>query len=92
MGSTSSRAEGWRLYRLQQITQRGHRALVDQLGVALVHRVITAGHSLLQGHHHIRVEGMIFLAVHILEQAALLNGLALRPGLLATVFCPLPVR
>ena len=41
---------------------------------------ITAGNSLLQGHNDIRVERVVFLTVHILEQAALLDALADRPG------------
>ena len=64
----------------QQVPQGGHRALVDQLGVTLVNRVITTGHSLLQRHHHIRVECMVLLAVHIFEQAALFNAFSIRPG------------
>ena len=60
---------------MQQVAKRRHGPVVYQLRVALVVRCITAGNGLLQGHHHVRVEGVIFLAVYILEQAALLKTL-----------------
>ena len=69
-----------RLHRLQQVTQRGNRPGVDQAGVALVHRIVAASHRLLQCRHHIRVEGVVLLAVHIFEQAALFDGFTHRPG------------
>ena len=58
---------------IHQVTQHRHRTLVHELGVLAVLGVIAALHRLLQLHHHIRVVGVVFLAVHVLQEATLLN-------------------
>ena len=64
----------------EQVPQGRHRAVVHQRGIAQVGRVVAAGDRLLQGHDHIRVEGVVLLAVHVLEKPALADGLAGQPG------------
>ncbi|VGP13006.1 hypothetical protein SB00610_01089 [Klebsiella quasipneumoniae subsp. similipneumoniae] len=46
----------------------------------LIIAVLTALHSLLQGAHHVRVVGVIFAAVNVLQQTALSQRLARQPG------------
>ena len=46
----------------------------------MIDRVVPRGDRLLQGSDHIGVEGVVFLPVHILQQAALLQRLARVPG------------
>ena len=66
----------------KEIPKGRHRALVDQLGVFLVGVVVTVLGSPVQGIDHVRVEGVIFLAMDVLENAAGIDGLALLPGIL----------
>ncbi len=70
---------GARLQR-QQIAQRRHWTLVHQLRIGLIVAVFAALYGALQGTHHVRVIGVILAAVHILQQAALVQRLALQPG------------
>ncbi len=65
---------------LQQVAQGGHRTLVDQRGVLQVLVVAVALHRVLQCTHDVRVVGVIFAAMHELQQTALLYGLARVPG------------
>ncbi len=65
---------------LQQVPQGGHRPLVDQRGIFQIFLVAVALHRLLQGADDIRVVGVVFTTVHILEQTARLQGLAWVPG------------
>ncbi len=67
------------MYR-QQIAQRCRRTLIDQFGVFLIIAVLAALYRLLQGTHDIRVIGVIFAAVDVLQQAARANGFARQPG------------
>ena len=64
----------------QQITNGRHRTLVDQARELLPLAVVTLLHGLLQLHHHIRVVGVVFAAMHVLDQPALLDALARQPG------------
>ena len=58
---------------LEQVAEHRHRTGVHQVGVGLIGVVIAVLHRLLQHHHHVRVIGVVFLAVDVLEQAALGN-------------------
>ena len=64
----------------QQVPQGGDRPLVHQLGEGPVIGVVAAGHRLLQGLHHVRVVGVVFAAVHVLEQATGLDRQSAFPG------------
>jgi hypothetical protein len=56
----------------QQVAQRRHRALVDQLRAKLLVVSYSAGaRGGLQRGHHVGVEGVVLAAVHVLEQPAL---------------------
>ncbi|CRR03539.1 hypothetical protein PAERUG_E5_London_17_VIM_2_12_12_05776 [Pseudomonas aeruginosa] len=66
---------------LQQVADHRHWALVHQRGVFLELLVVALLHGSLQGIHHIRVVGVVFAAIDELQQAALLDRLAVAPGL-----------
>ncbi|MCC0222449.1 hypothetical protein LJG06_32855, partial [Pseudomonas aeruginosa] len=72
---------------LQAAVQQGdyekfkeYTALVHQRGVFLELLVVALLHGSLQGIHHIRVVGVVFAAIDELQQAALLDRLAVAPG------------
>ena len=64
----------------QQIAQRGCRTVVHQLSILLIIAVLTALNGLLQGAHHVRVIGMVFATVHILQLSTLIQRLTCQPG------------
>ena len=64
----------------QQIAQRCRRALINQLRVLLVIAVFAALYRLLQRAHHVRVIGVIFAAVDVFQQAALIQRFTRQPG------------
>ena len=63
----------------EQVAQGGRRPVVDERGAGPPLGGIAACHRGLQAEHHLRVEGVVLLAVHVLEQAARLDR-QLRPG------------
>ncbi|MCY1223780.1 hypothetical protein D9M72_359190 [compost metagenome] len=65
---------------LEQVTQHRHRAVVHQRGVFLEFLVVALLHGGLQGIHHVRIVGVVLATVDELQQAALLDGLAVVPG------------
>ena len=62
----------------QQIAQRRNRSLVTMARVALIVSVIPAHHRRLQAHDHVGVVGVVLTAMHVLQQAALIEGFAAR--------------
>src|SRR5690606_15101037 len=70
----------------EQIPDGGHATVVDQRGERLVILVITRGNGLVDGVHHVRVIGVVFLAMDVLEHTAGIDRLALLPGILLQDF------
>ena len=62
----------------QQIAQCRNRSLVTMARIALIVSVIPAHHRRLQAHDHVGVVGVVLTAMHVLQQAALIEGFAAR--------------
>ena len=67
---------------LEQVADGGNRALVDEIGIGQIVGVVARAHGGVQGVDHVRIEGVILLAVDELEQTALVQRLAGLPGIL----------
>ena len=63
-----------------QVAQRRNRPVVDQRRILLVALVAAGLHRRLQGRDDIGIEAVVLAAVHVLQQAALLDRLAWIPG------------
>ena len=61
-------------------SKRRRRAVVNQLSVLLIIAVFTALNRLLQRAHHVRVIGVVFAAVNVFQQTALIQRLTCQPG------------
>ena len=64
----------------QQIAQRGRRTVVHQLSILLIIAVLAALDGLLQGAHYVRVIGVVFAAMDILQLPALIQRFTCQPG------------
>ena len=57
----------------------------DQLCIFLIVAVLAALYCLLQRAHHVRVVGVVFAAVNVLQQTALADRLTRQPGMFGEV-------